>query len=391
MSARTVQSRSAGAGAHRELRLVADAVDGDRQALEWLGATHPGAARAMEAALAFAARSIGLSVPLAWRRALRECTANWLLIEPTYDRAAAALEPLAWTAIKGYDTAHRYYRAREQRPAKDLDLLVHEHEAERAIGLLEHAGWRGLYPGRRAQRYLFEEGYCWQAIGPGGALLELHIRLWPLLPAELAAEVITGSEHSQAHRGPRACHAYILAAVHYWLQERPRRMVDLFDLEHIVRATDDLAALAVEIVDCARRHQIQLPLALTADLCNQIWPDDLHADLVSALLPELSRSERWLLSRAGRAGPDAVGSDWVQASRWLAGRPSRRRPAGALRRVWPHPGVVERETPGAWTWPRRRFVHLLRGRPPARRASRPMSLDRAIDPRTTSHRGGTRP
>ena len=270
-----------------------------------------------------------------------------------------------WAPLKGYDLGGRVYRSPEERPTGDLDVLIAGADLDRARRALEAAGWRCRYPGPRAWRYLQEEGYAWPMVDAGGVLLELHVRLWASLPAGAGAELrsrwLRAPELGATAHRLQAEDAYLLAAVHTWLHSAPRPLLDAWDLDRL--AAHLTPARAEAVVARAMAWQVQLPVGLAAAWAQALWPGAgpgaTNRAIADRLLTSLRQPERRLLRRARQQGIDAVSPAAMALARLLAGRPSRGGWRTALRRVWAHPGVVEQESWGAHSWPRRRLGHLL--------------------------------
>lgn len=283
-----------------------------------------------------------------------------------------AAEGVAWAPIKGWDLGARVYPTREERPVGDADLLVGP-GWERARAALEAGGWTPLVRGRRIDRYLAEEGYAWQATDGGGALLELHFRLWGLVPDGLAPALLAAAEPAgelgAAGRRLTLAGAWLIAAVHAWLNPPPRPLLGWWDLERIAASSD--SSLSAEVVALAERWGLQLPAGLAAAQAAALWDRDAHRThprIADELLGRLRAPERVLARRARASqGTDALGLGPLVLCRLLARRPSRAGWRSLPRQVWAHPGVVELETPARWSWPGRRAVHVLRavrlGRP----------------------------
>lgn len=307
-----------------------------------------------------------------WRNALRASAALRLHLDHRLAGVAEALAAagVAWAPIKGWDLGARVYERPEERPVGDADLLVGA-GWERAREALEAAGWLPLVRGRRIDRYLAEEGYAWQATDGGSALLELHFRLWGLVPAAMAPELLAAAEPdpspgalgpppgSAGRRLPLAG-AWLIAAVHAWLNPPPRPLLGWWDLERIAVADPGIGTAAV---DLAVRWGLELPAGLAAAQAAALWPGaagGAHEGIAAELLGRLRAPERAVARKALRHGTDALGLAPLVLSRLLARRPSRAGWRSLPRQVWAHPGVVELETPAGWRWPARRAVHVLR-------------------------------
>lgn len=347
---------------------LAAALSGDRVALAALAAD-PAAAELAQThrlgpALALRARRLGIDGPAvpAWHRALLGVTAHLLQVQDRLVAASVALGEagVSWVPIKGCDLAVRVYEQPEERPSGDIDLLVSEADYPRAHAALTAAGWRSLYPGERSDRYLREEGYAWVAVDATGLVLEIHVRLWGLVPtglapALLAAAVPDSSLGPSGKRLPLA-HAWLLAAVHTWLNPRPRPLLSWWDLERIAAADPGMADEAVRLADV---WDLQLPAGLAAAQAAQLWGSEPNRQIADRLLAGLRPLERWVVRRGARRG-EAASLQAIVLARLLSGRGSRAGWRSLPRQLWAHPGVVEQETPEDRSWPMRRLAHVLR-------------------------------
>lgn len=320
----------------------------------------------MTAAVALRCMNLNLSGGLGQRlRGTLHKAAGWhLLLEAHLHRIGARLAAaeIPWLPFKGMDLCFRVYDQPAERPASDVDILVPASQVKDAVAALEADGWRNPNPTAGHDRFLWDEGYCWTLISEEKVPLEVHFRLWGLVPEAYAAAVLEDAEPSPAlgatAHHPRLADAYVLAAVHAWMTAPPRPFVHWLDLELLHRRAG--AVLVDDVAAITQRWDLQLPVALAALHTAALWPESGHSALLDALKPTLRLPERRLLSRARRRGTDAVTLAAITTARNLAGRQSRSRWRGARRRFWAHPEVVRRETPAHWPWPRRRLVHLLR-------------------------------
>jgi hypothetical protein len=352
-------------------RRIAAALAGDGRALaEVLPGFDPGRRGARLAVLLAhqAARSgppIPIPDPL---RALRKrVAATWLMVERDLSDLGRALggAKVDWAPFKGADVARRLYPDSALRAMTDVDLLVRERDYRRARAALEADGWVNAAPGPRFDRYVEEEGSAWTAERSGSPLvLELHLRLWGFVPDALGDEILERAERFPAD-GPtarrlRPADAFVLAAVHPWLHLPPRSVANWWELHRFLAAGGpELADGAAEL---AEAHGLHLPVHLSAGRVAELWDDPpaaLAGRLAERLADGLRRSERFAARRARSRHPDRVPIEWVAAARLLARRPSRSGFTPLLRRIWAHPGIVERLTPERWSWPRRRAVHVL--------------------------------
>jgi hypothetical protein len=258
--------------------------------------------------------------------------------------------------IKGCDVGARVYEHPEERPVGDVDLLVAEADFPRARDALTASGWRPFFAGERAERYLREEGYAWAATDAAGLLLEVHVRLWGLVPAGLASALLAAALPDPAlgstgRRLPLAG-AWLLAAVHAWLNPPPRPLLSWWDLERLAAADPGIVDEAVRL---AEAWDLQLPAGLAAAQAAELWGSEPNREIADRLLARLYLPERL----AGRRG-EAASLKAIVLARLLSGRASRAGWRSLPRQVWAHPGVVEQETPPDRSWPARRLSHVLR-------------------------------
>lgn len=360
------------------LPVLAAALEGDPAALaaaRQLAAETVCAQHRLGAILARLAAAGGHQEGPGWRAARRTAAANLLLGEATLEAVGKTLGAagLQWAPFKGADLAQRVYPEPEDRPAADLDVLIAAEDFTTARAALEAAGWQALTSGPRAERYRREEGYCWQAQRPGATLLELHFRLWGLLPAGCAAALLADAAADPAlpagGRRLSLAAAYTLAAVHQWMTPPPRPLLGWWDLRRIGAAADE--GLAAAIITLAITWDLTLPVGLAAAVVARLWDDAPERAVATALTARLQPAEQRVLRRLARHGEGGVSFSSLALARLLAGRRSRGGWRVVPRRLWAHPGVVEQQTPATWPWALRRLWHLATTLPPLRtRAAR---------------------
>lgn len=349
------------------MRRLAGALSGDADALTALAADPAGAGLAklhrLGPALAVRARRLDLEGPAvdSWRRSLMGVTAHRLRIDEGLAGVGTTLGAagVPWLPIKGSDLGSRVYDRPEERPAGDVDVLVAHADYLRARQALEEAGWRSLASGARIEAYLLEEGYAWQATDPSGLLLEVHHRLWGVVPPGFGRALVEVAEPDPA-LGPTArrlplAHAWLVAAVHVWLTPCPRPLLAVWDLERIAAPT-----LAEEIVRLALDWDLQLPAALAAAYAASVWPSEPHRDIADRLMDTLRPAERLAARRALEGGVEKTSLESIVLARLLSFRESRAGWRSLVRRVWAHPGIVEMETAPGRSWPARRLSHVLK-------------------------------
>ncbi|MEL7058608.1 MAG: nucleotidyltransferase family protein [Acidobacteriota bacterium] len=376
-----------------EQRLLASAVDGDRQALARL-AVHPeGGALARRHRLgpALALRAAHLrwsdAPPPAvdtWREELRKAAVVHLALDDALGRITTALDRIAvlWAPIKGLDLAHRvdadgrrvYARAEERRTA-DLDLLVERSHFESARDALRADGWRALWTGPLAERYLQDEGYAWQATGPGGVLLELHWRLWGSVGDDVADRLLARAAPAadgSTGGGQRLdlADAWLLAATHLWLEPPPRAIGRFWDLSKIAdaaRAAGDEGFIE-RVVAAAREADLQAPAVLGGRVASALWQRPECRAIAARLMPTLRSAERRLIAHPR---PEELPTRRLAWARLRSGRRTRQGWRVVWRRLWPHPGLVEIGTSERLPWTLRRIYaqwRVLRPPSPTRHA-----------------------
>jgi hypothetical protein len=357
----------------RQTALCARACEGDLEALGEVVAT-PKLVRlagslGLAPALMLVADSIGDEslapsgeIPQSWRQSLQLGMTRWLLVREAMLSVAQVLgaAEIPWVPIKGYDVCSRFYHPPEARPTTDVDILVESSHLVDARRALIAAGWSGLFESALSESYLQAEGYAWQATGSSAVLLEVHYRLWGMVEEDLGDRMMAAARPDPelggtAHR-VRRDHAYLLAAVHAWLRESPRSLADWRDLEHIQRVSDP--GFVEQVVLGAREASLELPVCLSATVAEKIWPGG-HGRIRDELATGLSAREQRVLKALESAGFNSVSTAQVALARLLSGRPSRGGWRPVWRRFWPHPGIVERETPDDWWWLRRRLSYLV--------------------------------
>ena len=349
-----------------ELRLAA-ALGGDERALERLAADDAEGDLARQhragGALYLRARPLGLDTPavVAWHHQTLAVAAHYLQLQATVHAVAGCLANagVEWLPLKGYDLATRIYDAPEERPTGDLDLLILPSQLDDAVGALSADGWQPLYQGARNRAYQADEGYAWVAVKAPHPLLEVHFRLWGLVPRGFGSAIFKRSRRDPAlpvaGRRLSLADAYLVAAVHAWLS--PRYVVAWWDLARLSAhmASEDVDAVVRE----AGAWDLQLPVVLAAEVSAALWGESACQTIQRRLVGDLALTERLLAARARRR-LTALPLASLQAARLLAGRRSRQRLKGPWRRVWPHPAIVERETPEGLPWFARRLWFQLR-------------------------------
>lgn len=336
---------------------MARALDGDPEALETCAHSDVDGAVArrhrLAAALARRAVDSGIAGPAvaSWRKRLRQVAAHHMLLDFALEGVGQVLAKadIRWAPIKGVDLAHRVYASPEDRPTSDLDILIDRRSFNSAREALSAAGWQPLSSGAEVDRYQQEEGYAWQARGPRGALLELHFRLWGSVAADMGDAIIAAArEPAPGTSLPPGgtyvdlAHAYVLAAVHLWLDAPPRRLGAFWDLASLSDAAGVLerSNMAAAVVEAADRFDVQLPVLMAARLSAGWWQRPACGEIAAALALSLRAPERrWL---AGRRDLESTSLLSLTLIRHAARRRMRHGLLrSAWRRVWAHPGIVE--------------------------------------------------
>ncbi len=348
-----------------ELRWLARALSHDPDALHQVATWDPLriTAERLAPALALRAKRAGIDSPAVavWRQVLRSQAALQLGQAEALSEMSAALARVNvdWLPLKGCDLQTRVYAQTEERPAADLDVLVRPQDLDRARTALQESGFSALRDSPRSEHYLRHEGYAWQARDGRGMLLELHFRLWGLVPEGLVAELFTSATPDPllgptGHRLTLAG-AFVVAGVHLWMDPPPRPLLRFWDLERIASAAGP--DLIPETLNLSQRWGLGLPLTLAAWFSGELWRDSPCGQLAAALLPGLRQAERRVVRNAARQLMTLPLSTIVLAQ-ICARRPSRTGWRRLGRRLWAHPAQVEQATPASWSWPRRRATHL---------------------------------
>ena len=349
---------------------VAAAVEGDRDALsavfedaqfdEWVQANRMGPA------LFVAAEKHGLKGPAVDRcDAIYLATAaQWIRLRSVLAQAGAVLDAadVPWIPLKGLDTAERFFPQPELRLSSDLDVLVPVERLAPAMEALSTAGWEFRSTPLLAA-YQLDEGYNWKARGPHGDSLELHYRLWGTVPGSLV-EACWSSAVAAPDLGQRASRlspsmAFLVSAVHSWIHAGRPQFIYWWEMKLIADRLDTPDA----VVAAAREHGLQFPVGVAAEYVGRLWEHELCLELGNTLLGDIRWPERAALRRVRRRGIDAMTLESLYIARLFSRRLSRMGWRSILRRVWPHPGIVEDSTPADLAWWRRRLMATKRNLP----------------------------
>ncbi len=292
-------------------------------------------------------------------RALHDA-ATWSVVEATAEAVSTCLTKASepYVLIKGAALVEAYPEP-HLRPTSDLDILIAPEQLNRVRAALEAHGWRAAVTGRFAEAYLREEGSCWQAYRPGEAVLEVHFRFWGSVPEIFTERVLAGAAKNAAGTlVPSPLHSLIIASAHRWRQATPRRAVDLVDVCLLLQehGADAFGNLVRETERAGQQLPVCLAIFEAGLVLSQPWIDQ----LLTELKPQLKSSEIRILQRLEGSRADAVSWPSVRLAMLFARRPSRAGWRSILRRVWPHPGVLEQRTPANRSWSIRRLIALAR-------------------------------
>jgi len=348
-------------------RMVAAAIEGDRDAMafvfdhehlaEWVGAHRMGAA------LFVAAHGLGLDGPAVDRcHAICAATAaQGMRLRAALSQVGKALDfaDIPWIPIKGLDTAERFFPRPELRLSSDIDVMVPSEQLEKAMRALEAAGW-AFQSTPLLAAYQRNEGYNWQAGGPHGDSLELHYRLWGMVP-DSVVEACWRSAVASPDLGRRGFRlapsmAFLVSAVHSWIHAGRPQFIYWWEVKLIA----DRLGSADEVAAAAREHGLEFPVGLAAEYVGRLWDHELCLELARRLLDDIRLPERVALGRVRHRGIESMTLELLYVARLLARRPSRMGWKSVFRRVWPHPGIVEGTTPPDLPWWRRRIMATLR-------------------------------
>ena len=329
--------------------LAAKALDGDSEALRELIArpelldSH--GLISILPALALEGKALALEVPTRWTAALRHAFVSGVHLEWSMERVGEVLDANAipWMPFKGMDLRSRLWHSPSARPTSDLDILVPKDRLAEVRRLLETAGWKGVVNGDVFEDYLWSEGNNWQAINRIGTVLELHFRLWGAVPEKWIDDIwqrsIPAPELGQAARRPAWSDAFLLCAVHLWIQGKPRGTPFLLlyfrELELIARQGGE--SVLQQVAASARQWGLSLQICLAAWNAARLWQNPAMQALAVAMQNDLRLPESLLLWVARKHGVDIITLEHIAAVRLLSGRNSRMGSKAAYRRVWPHP------------------------------------------------------
>ena len=346
---------------------VAAALDGDRDALtavlEDEGLESWITFHRMGPALFVAAHDLGVEGPAVERchEACLIAAGRWIRLRAVLSRVGAALDSseIPWIPFKGLDTAERFFPRPELRPTSDLDVMVPAGLLEPAMRALEGDGW--AFPATPLlERYQRDEGYNWHGRAAFDESLELHFRLWGMVPDSIV-EACWRTAVPAPELGRFGCRlepsmAFVVSAVHSWVHAGRPQFIYWWEMKLIADQLEESGAIA----HLAREHGFELPVGLAAEYVGRLWDQPLCAELGANLLADLRLPERVTLRTVRRLGIDALTLERLYLTRLFARRPSRMGWKSLFRRIWPHPGVVEKTTGSELAWWRRRGLATLR-------------------------------
>ena len=191
-----------------------------------------------------------------------------------------------WIPLKGNDLGTRVYDYPEERPVGDLDILISRSDYTKARSALEKEGWSSFCEGELFDRFTSEEHHHWAATNSAHILLELHTRLWNLIPRGFEIELMEKAHPDtglppNGHRIPLT-HAFVIAAVQAQINPAPRPLLNWLDLLQVTRRVND--SLTEEIIDLAHRWDLQLPVWLAASAAAKLWNDQVCQGILTASL-----------------------------------------------------------------------------------------------------------
>ena len=300
---------------------------------------------------------LGDQLPQQWQHQYRFAASRWARLRAVLAAVGGVLDgaSIPWLPIKGMDTAERFFPSPELRPTSDLDVLVPRESVDQALRMLSENGWS--FPvSANVRQFQRDLGYNWHGSADHGESLELHYRLWGLLPdrvVELCWERAQPSPDLGTYgyrMSPEL--AFLVCAMHLWVHLGPPQLVYFWELRLIGRYGVDVET----IVNATERFGLQLPVGVAAAYTHQLWDDPVCLDIATHCEQSLRWSERRTTVSVERHGISALTLEKIVASRLLAGRPSRKGLGSLFRYVWPHAGTVEQKTPEGLPWWRRRLI-----------------------------------
>jgi Uncharacterised nucleotidyltransferase len=181
---------------------------------------------------------------------------------------SAASVPVA--ALKGPLLAERIYPEGALRTSVDLDLLVAEHDLERAASVLEAAGWQT--DAGPAANYSRQHHHHLQFWREGQPPLELHFRARVGFGSEMPAEDLIWSSGPTDGRGrglrilaleDEIMYLAVHAAAHGYV-----RLMWLYDLKLLCQRYATEIEWA-KVAECARRLRMRSAVAFTCEMLRE--------------------------------------------------------------------------------------------------------------------------
>jgi len=354
------------------VRTLAAAADGDPDALQTLAEDEQSlpflVRHRMVERVAAAARDARPQpgtrpVPEAWRKALMRSAANRLQLEFDLRQIGEVLGALGieWMSLKGMAFSRDIVTDLAERPTTDLDVLVLPEHVEQARRALSEQGWLLGETGSVGESFVRSEGYNWKLVSPRGVSLELHFRLWGVVPEPLAREIFLAATPDESlgpgARCPTLADMYLLAAVHAWLNPGPPPLLYFWDLVCFARSAH--RPFEGDVIGRCERWGLQLFVAPSAAIAAVLWGGEADREIASATVGALRWPERLALRRLlGGLEGTRSGLELLVGARLLAGRPSRSGVRAAWRRLWPHRWVLDGRGRGDRSW-LRRWVDLV--------------------------------
>lgn len=272
-----------------------------------------------------------------------------------------AEQSIPWMPLKGMDTSSRFFDDPLDRPTSDLDILVKLDDYKRCRELLEKEGWKSLNPGSSLRdEFILEEAYNWQARDSWGVLLELHFRLWGIVPDGLVDDIwesaVAAPELGKTAFRMAPSLAFILSAVHFWLSPH-KLLLYLWELHRIILSTN--AQTVEEIITSTRKHELHLPVVLTAACSGELFDNKYLQSIATRLQIDMKLPEKMVCKRAEKHGIHRISLHRLYLARLLSRRPNRMGWKSMYRRIWPHPAIVEKSFPNTKNRFVRRFLFQM--------------------------------
>jgi hypothetical protein len=211
--------------------------------------------------------------------------------------------------VKGVSLAARYYEDRGARSISDVDVVVREETADKALDVLLRSGWRSGDPAYSAEE-LFTRSHAVGLVDASGGQVDLHRRMLylsrPGLDGPVWARAVPTMFDDVTVLTPCAADELLLALVHGWAWSAVSSIRWIPDVAMIVPRmdNDDWQTL----VDEARRRQVSFRVwtALRAVHASQgaAVPTQVLDELAAGPFASFEVSEeRWHTKAHGRVPP----------------------------------------------------------------------------------------